>query len=572
MAISASKSTTIYAPASSSYGYTLSVSFTESSTNTANNTSTISISASLYGKNIGYSSNTSNNMKIYWIDNNAHTTAYQVASKTIASLSKGSTSSLSGSVTVSHKADGKLNGYARVVFTKGASNSYVPPTTTLNTANTTLTTIPRATNCPGATLTVGKSNSITISPASTSFNHTATFKIGSRTFTANAGAGSKTLTFNLNDNTIYSLFSTAKTTTTATLTTKSGSTTIGSKTATWTIQCDANLCKPSVTATYKDTNSATVALTGDNQTIIKGVSNASFTINPTSSTSTISKVTVDGANAPDKTSYTINNVSKNLIPIIATDARGFNSDTVRVGFETFIDYVPLTCSPTFERNTPTDGKVKLHLSGNYFNGSFGETDNSLSVYVMFKESTSSTYGTAISINPTISGNTYSFETDDLGVNFDYTKAYDFKVIVSDEINSFEVVKSVSKGEPIFWVNDDKIVFKAKPYFNSIDIMGLLDGLVYTEDITLASGITINSHSNYGTGSINTTITPKTGYVPILVTWLNNYNYTVNLWYLNLTSNTNIRWRAGNPTTSNATNITIVVRVLYIKSECYLGKF
>ena len=102
--------------------------------------------------------------------------------------------------------------------------------------------------------------------------------------------------------------------------------------------------------------------------------------------------------------------------------------------------------------------------------------------------------------------------------------------------------------------------------------GRLDDLVYVEEVVLASGITIPASSNYGSGSINTAITPKTGYVPIIVTWQNNYNYTVNLWYLNLTSNTNIRWRVGNPTTSAANNITIQVRVLYIKEDSYLGKF
>lgn len=495
MAISASKSTTIYAPASS-YGYTLSVSFTENSTNTTNNTSNITINASLYGKNIGYSSTTANNMKIYWIDNGGHTSAYEVNSKTIASLSKGSSTSLSGTINVYHKADGKLNGYARVVFTKGASNSYVPPTTTLNTANTTLTTIPRATSCPAATLTVGKSNSVTISPASTSFNHTASFKIGSRTFTANAAAGSKTLTFNLNDNTIYSLFSTAKTTATATLTTKSGSTNIGSKTATWTIQCDANLCRPSVTATYLDSNSATVALTGDNQTIVKGVSNASITMNPTTSTSTITKVTVDGVASSDLNHYTINGINKNSVAIIATDARGFSSATTTMGFDPIINYVTLTCNPTFERNTPTDGKVKLNMTGNYYNGSFGDMNNSLTITYQYKESSASTYGTAISLTPTLSGNTYSYESADLGVNFDYTKSYDFKVNVSDAINSFSVVKTVSKGEPMFWVNDDKFVFNSLPYYKTTPMLSA--GVVLFENLSGANGnITLSdSAANY----------------------------------------------------------------------------
>ena len=102
--------------------------------------------------------------------------------------------------------------------------------------------------------------------------------------------------------------------------------------------------------------------------------------------------------------------------------------------------------------------------------------------------------------------------------------------------------------------------------------GRLDDLFYTEDVTLASNINIPSMSNYGTGSINTPITPKPGYKPIAAMLFNAYNYTVNVWYLNITSDTNLRWRAGNPSSSAANNINIVVRVLYIKTDSFLGNY
>ncbi len=500
MAISASKSTTTYAPNSSSYGYTLSVSFTETSTSTANNTSTISISASLGASKAAFSVSNAGTLKIYWHDNNTNSDTYinEIIISQCGNTSSSSygTKSVSGSKVATHRADGTLSGYAKAVWTKDKSNSYVPSSTSVSTANTTLTTIPRATTCPSATLYVGQSNSITISPASTSFNHTATFKIGSRTFTANAAAGSKTLTFNLNDNTIYSLFSTAYVNVTATLVTKNGNTNIGSKTATWKIQCVESRCRPSVTATYADSNPTTVALTGDDQTIVKGFSNAAFTISATSNYSTISKVTVDGANVSDKVNYTVNGINKNSVAIIATDARGFPSTTLTKTFTTFIDYVPLTCSPTFERNTPTDGKVKLSMTGKYFNDSFGDTNNSLTITYQYKESGASDYGTAISLTPTLSGNTYSYESADLGVNFDYTKSYDFKVNVSDAINSFSVVKTVSKGEPMFWCNDEKIVFNSEPYYKQNSLVS--GGVVLYENASGSNGnITLSdSAANY----------------------------------------------------------------------------
>lgn len=94
--------------------------------------------------------------------------------------------------------------------------------------------------------------------------------------------------------------------------------------------------------------------------------------------------------------------------------------------------------------------------------------------------------------------------------------------------------------------------------------GLTD-IFYTEAVTLASNIQISAHANYGSATQNKTITPRTGYKPILVVPLNSWNWTCNLWYCNLTSDTNIAWRAGN-VHSSAITVTIEVKVLYVKSS------
>ena len=96
--------------------------------------------------------------------------------------------------------------------------------------------------------------------------------------------------------------------------------------------------------------------------------------------------------------------------------------------------------------------------------------------------------------------------------------------------------------------------------------GLLNGLVYTEVVTLASNITIKANSNYGSTQTKT-ITPRTGYTPIMVSLHNIYNRAVNLWYCNLASSTQINWNCSNNTSSQVTGVSIQVRVLYIKSSC-----
>ena len=62
-----------------------------------------------------------------------------------------------------------------------------------------------------------------------------------------------------------------------------------------------------------------------------------------------------------------------------------------------------------------------------------------------------------------------------------------------------------------------------------------------------------------------TLTPLTGYTPIMVTLDNTYDGRVSLWYVQLNSN-EIRWRCRNNSSSQVTGITINVRVLYINSN------
>lgn len=95
----------------------------------------------------------------------------------------------------------------------------------------------------------------------------------------------------------------------------------------------------------------------------------------------------------------------------------------------------------------------------------------------------------------------------------------------------------------------------------------LDNLFYYEDITLASNITINANSNYGSGTQTKTISSRAGYKPVMAVLNNTWNRTCYLWYCNIVSNTQINWRAGNITNSQITGISIIVRVLYMREDC-----
>lgn len=92
----------------------------------------------------------------------------------------------------------------------------------------------------------------------------------------------------------------------------------------------------------------------------------------------------------------------------------------------------------------------------------------------------------------------------------------------------------------------------------------LDDLVYTEVVSLASDMTIAANTQPPTQVY--TLTPRTGYTPIIATTDNLYNGVVNLWYLNLNStDKTISWRVRNLSNSQVSAITINVKVLYIKT-------
>ena len=139
----------LYSNASSTYYYLLESLFTEDSTSTANNTSTLTLTAHISNHNIRYTSNVNSTLKIYWYDNNLNTNGTLVASLNVQSIYPSSASTVmtktaTGTVTVTHKDDGTLSGYAKAVWTKasGASN-YCPNSGDVSTDTTALTNIPR---------------------------------------------------------------------------------------------------------------------------------------------------------------------------------------------------------------------------------------------------------------------------------------------------------------------------------------------------------------------------------------------------------------------------------------------
>ena len=139
-------------------------------------------------------------------------------------------------------------------------------------------------------------------------------------------------------------------------------------------------CKPDVSAIFKDNNASSIAQTGNENIIVKGVSNMLVTVNGTpkhsASISSYSIVCDDGQRATNQVSTIIRPMSP-IVRITVTDSRGF-SNTATYNLSTlnqWLNYTILAYTSDIEvkRSEQLSDQVILNVSGNYFNDVIGKT-------------------------------------------------------------------------------------------------------------------------------------------------------------------------------------------------------
>ena len=145
--------------------------------------------------------------------------------------------------------------------------------------------------------------------------------------------------------------------------------------------------------------------------------------------------------------HTITGIETSSVAFSAKDSRGYET-SVSVALD-LIPYVKLTNNPVGQRTDPTSGNAVLKVSGNYYNGSFGASENALSIRYGYAAAGSAIeeYMEVDAGNITLDGNTYSAEISLSGL--DYESAFTFDVIVSDLLDSVTKTANVNKGISIF---------------------------------------------------------------------------------------------------------------------------
>ena len=253
---------------------------------------------------------------------------------------------------------------------------------------------------------------------------------------------------------------------------------------------------PTVNPSIVDTNSKTVALTGDSKILVALHSVAKITVNAAARKgASISSVRVEHGTAVLTGDGTLN-VTNNPIKITVTDSRG-NAVTY-TATNTVIPYIDPTA--VIENSMPNaSGEMDLAATGKIFDGSFGKTENTFSVKYRFKEDYGS-YGSWIVFDSdTIDGFDYVAEAAITGL--DYQKAYTFQVAVYDSLHPDGILSAERKfvAKPIADWSGADWNFNVPVSMSGNVITGLGDAQDETGAVSVSYGRKVFAPSGYGLG-------------------------------------------------------------------------
>ena len=475
----------IYSPRfPESYGYDHHIEWTETSTSIANNTSSLTFTAYLRSTGASFesadTSSHNNWLSIYWFDDNECSSGYRVnIAEKILSLGINAKYELTGTVTVNHKDDGTLRGYAVSYWTKGDDNSNTPTSGEIATASQALTSLARA-SIPTASktsLTLNGTDSVVITTnrASSSFTHTLSFTLGGHTATVkNVGAS---YTWKPSVANWMPYMTSKEQTVSVSCQTYSGSTKIGSaQSINFKIKVNTDEYKPVIgTITHEDTNDD--ATTGTTRletagTYISGYSNISVSIpvhvNNSNYGSKLKSVVVtyNGVTKTYNTSatsttitYTASKITATSLKVTVTDSRGVTATkTVTL---TLIPYnnpkitaVKVTRLNESSQPSETGTKLRYTINLNYFSGSFGKVNNSLTISRRYKTTSSSSYSSWNTAKTVTTSGTATYKTNqtitgELSDTFATNSQYDLQLRVVDELSNSVIYVKVNEGLPVY---------------------------------------------------------------------------------------------------------------------------
>lgn len=420
-----------------------------STTNIANNTSTIKWTLYSEGGSSSYYSTGPTTVKINGVE--VYSKSRVAYSSKSFPAAKGN---VSGTLTVTHNSDGKKS------ISVSLATAIYTSTVTTNSGTWTLDNIPRyATITSASNFTDIQNPTITYSnPAGTNVTSleayiSLTSDGGSLTSLKSIPLTGTSYTFNLTEaerNLLRQATSTSNTRTVyfVIATEISDTTFYEEKSATFTI-VNAN---PTFNVAYLDTNSTTTAITGNNQQIIQN--NSTLQISITNATAlkyaTLSSASINVNGQPTTTAFTSGSstltfnvgtidVANNLtVPVTVTDSRN-NSTTINLTIQVLSWSLP-SAIITLQRQNNYYDTTYLTVDANY---SSLDNKNTITIQYQIKKVSDASYGTLTTIQ------------DNVQTQFtaDNTYEWNVKVILTDKLGTSSYILKLGKGIPIVYFDN-----------------------------------------------------------------------------------------------------------------------
>lgn len=234
--------------------------------------------------------------------------------------------------------------------------------------------------------------------------------------------------------------------------TYSGGTYIGNSTTSFTAKVvNSNPTFASSNVSYQDTNSSVVAITQNNQHIVRNQSNlsAAFTTATARNSASISKyeITFNGATQTKTSASTINygtiNSGSNLtLTVKAIDSRGNSTSISKI--VTVLDWQLPTATITANRENNYEDET--HLKVNATISSVNSKNALKSIKYRYKKTSDSSYSNYIEIQ---NNTEYTLTIDKLF-------AWDFEVVVTDKFGNTNYSFVIAKGTPIMFFDNEKL--------------------------------------------------------------------------------------------------------------------
>ena len=385
----------------------------------------------------------------------------------------------SGTARIYHNADGSKNFSASAGLSMYSSSSWYSGSGSWN-----LNTIPRASqpsintwpnNSPD--FNVGDTITIHMNRASNSFTHKVYFNYGttSKLIAENVTTNCTFDTSTISD-ALYALIPNAKTySNTIKVITYNGSTNIGEKTCAYNAKAVEADVRPQFSDfSFQDTNSATTAITGNNQCIISGKSDLKVFVPATNKATPVMHATIanylasiagksatiayqSSAEASTTFDDIVAPAGAQTLSVSAVDSRGYSkvvSKNVNV-----IPYSAPTINANATRANNFENTTTLKVSGDYSQILVGDVaKNTISaVTFRYKRTSATSWSTPTSVGA-ITIKDGKFSVADRVLDLDNSTSWDIEITVTDKLGNVSASLIVSTGIPIFRIGVDGYVY------------------------------------------------------------------------------------------------------------------